>query len=1380
MSVVALVTSAPTDTYTLLVKAAIEGGGANTCTLVTDAAAPGTDFVAGGYETVAFYRSALGSSDLLSIRAQGVPILATGNRTFLVDFKLVEYGADISSVSSLATTPRLDHPINDGFTLDSAYTVINSGSVYFAFSLDAVGPPAYTWAGDAIQSIGADRYKTMFAANAGESDLDGNPLEARAVTIGWLTRFYTSLTGDAQTMIQQAIEWLTDPNIPEGGTVGDAPNLTVGAVGAEAALLAVDPLSEYLEVMFYLYEGAAALPPVSQTGSDRHTYAASSLSAETTYTAYANVRYAGGWSPISNSVTFTTRAVDWNDDGSMGCPPAYPSVIINPDGNPPNRLGVGFFTPKAGEPMRGVVTVIFRWLLGGVPWDFYLSDDLGVSWSKVADDVISIGTDGDLLVRYTFDLDTTIYSDGLDYRLKAVDSDGNEDDVVSLSFAIDNAEEVYWWRQSYDDLDGRFGKVWAQEGENLYGIATGDEIWYRSRDGGLAALKGHDWAMLADLDCPPTKGGDVTIRFYVWSGEGGWQSLQGRDDTEGIYVGIGFFGGGVTEAAQEGLFLGIENLVSWVLGCCNNYLTSSAGAALYVASALNAGDPFTHNDYGSQVTENPIEKMWFKATSLPPHTDLTPEELARWPLMWWRDGPNPGEGLVAALYSCGRRYEAYTLRVRAEVQAGDDTALDVKLRLDGIGVTEPDAGYWHVEETFSRPDPWPCGLLGMVSKQIAASTYGTPAGARVFQTWSAYPLDPTCSPVEVAPIEPEWWNPPQQGQPCTLVLQVFEEDRQRVAWEVGTDTYHDHPYLCVPEHYGEQEIDVVNGAATIGQVEVVVVDKNQTVGDQDSGWMTERLSAGGVQVIHGRRCRLLRYIDHERGWVVIADGPASTPRIDESYAAFRWTIRDTRETERKVKGFVRADSSWLLPMGVPDGFGSYTDDDGNAAWLVPPTSPLVGNYVYAGGPTDLGSVVLSDYWTAVPPGSGPVTEEVVVSADVESALLADAEELGDPRPVLWTWPNLEVLWRLEGSSSAWNVVDPTDLFVEGRTMAKPVGAGRWWRTLATVFDAELADGTEVRAAYGLMIRGVEATGTFPNDGERVEVAIRWKGEPTEFAPLHIEHITTGQLLKKLYDGEFSRPDPVTGDFVATGIRYAESDLLEMNDPVLLRITKAVTDVRSWAEKFAFAPTGWCPALDNDGRISPVSQVPPDDFSGLTDINNAITEPVPEWDAGERVVNVLRITYPRWYRLNVEDATAVDRLKEREVTHEYRSESSITNHGEQVVELDASAFSAIGDTNGKPIKSLTDEKGYLLAQDRRLYVFDRYQNGAASWTVPVMREMVATLRAGSWVTTDLSWMPDYLTQRRGLVTGGQVLAIYDVDCAWRILLIEEVLPQDESS
>ena len=67
------------------------------------------------------------------------------------------------------------------------------------------------------------------------------------------------------------------------------------------------------------------------------------------------------------------------------------------------------------------------------------------------------------------------------------------------------------------------------------------------------------------------------------------------------------------------------------------------------------------------------------------------------------------------------------------------------------------------------------------------------------------------------------------------------------------------------------------------------------------------------------------------------------------------------------------------------------------------------------------------------------------------------------------------------------------------------------------------------------------------------------------------------------------------------------------------------------------------------------------------------------------------------------------------------------------------------------------------------------NGAQGVFIPVRRSFTSFLRAGDWVVIDLSWIPDYLTKRREGVFGGQILSIRDVDCAWRVLLIEEALP-----
>jgi hypothetical protein len=873
------------------------------------------------------------------------------------------------------------------------------------------------------------------------------------------------------------------------------------------------------------------------------------------------------------------------------------------------------------------------------------------------------------------------------------------------------------------------------------------------------------------------------------------------------------------------------------VGLCDNNCACASGCDCYnaISSIAQTGNnyPNRHIEYGVPSGRGRIYHWGFRS-GLPiqySYSDKPVDYLGA-----KSRGLRVSTSHETGAGACYWRHHRYILRQKVTRTVSGGILMQAKVMGPGL---DPEAG-WSMEKviSYTKAKTVGCGYVGLSLDQL--QSYTAPDKGIVFTSFAITPTSyDECQPPSPIPEpepepEPEPGEEGDWGRPCSVVLFVYDEDRETVKWQVGDYREHPQPYLCLLENYGEQEVDPVAGAVTIGQVEVVVIDRRQTPGDQDSGWLTERLGVSTVGAIHGRRCRVIRYISEALGWVVIADGPASTPEMDESYSAFRWIVKDTRETERKVKAFVRADTSWLVPMGIEPGFGAYVDGDGNDQWLVEPATPLIGEYAY--DPLDaypVGTVNFQSYWSGpfgvggIPIGDQVVDNAVVINNRVEEMMLAASEELGAPKPVLWTWPDLEILWRLQGSGDPWTVVEPTDLLVEGRSIAKPTGAGQWWRSLVTPWDAETAEGTEVRGVLYMTLRGYQATGTFPTDGDTIEVAIRYTGEPTEDFPLHIEGMTSGEFLKQLYDGEYSPPNPVTGAIQPTAIRYNETDLLRMGggvafislaagtgsialasgagslllttsptatDRILLRQTEVVDDLRAWAEEHVYSPTGWFPALNNDGEISPRNQVPPETFEGLIQITNAVTEPMPDWDAGERIVNVLEYIYPRYYVAGIDEvskrvadhrhavrrdarpADSVDPLLRRDITQEYRDEASITRHALQKVSYDGDCFSAIGDTYGNPIVGGTaDEQGSQLAGLRRLYVFDRYRNGAPTIQVPVTRAHVALLRAGDWTVVDLTWFPDYVTERRGLLTGTQVLAIYDVDCAWRILLLEEAFP-----
>ncbi len=365
-------------------------------------------------------------------------------------------------------------------------------------------------------------------------------------------------------------------------------------------------------------------------------------------------------------------------------------------------------------------------------------------------------------------------------------------------------------------------------------------------------------------------------------------------------------------------------------------------------------------------------------------------------------------------------------------------------------------------------------------------------------------------------------------------------------------------------------------------------------------------------------------------------------------------------------------------------------------------------------------------------------------------------------------------------------------------------------------------------------------------------------------------LTAGQFAINVYDGLYSERDPITGAVVPTGIRYDRDALLLLTRLIRVRITEPWKDVRDELEKKLYAPTGSFPSLDSIGRVSPLTQVPPLTLDGLDVLHNGNVEPSPEWDSGQRIINIITFTYYRDYNSGKPDPSftwandvdyrigdvaieagqaylcivshsspqqpstspgfwtpTVERqnvVGQQEVAIRFENEHSIRKHGPHPIEIDGSLFRAVGrdptvgeepgtppelvasrrprdferrqrqkgylELNSQPVVrsakliipasgDVEDEEGWQLAQERRFYLEPRYKLGAPAFSFNVIRSSVPLLRAGSWAAVDLSWLPDYTTGKRGLVALVQVIALGDLDCAWRWLLVEQVVPLAES-
>jgi hypothetical protein len=637
-----------------------------------------------------------------------------------------------------------------------------------------------------------------------------------------------------------------------------------------------------------------------------------------------------------------------------------------------------------------------------------------------------------------------------------------------------------------------------------------------------------------------------------------------------------------------------------------------------------------------------------------------------------------------------------------------------------------------------RPEAWTVQVIdGLID---APGWWGIAAGGSMFDGWTRGVRSLSVTNFEAAPPIPDDYEPAPPSRPCTLALICYAEDQRTPIWQVTTDPADRAlSLLCEPEHYGEQEVDFAAGRASIGQVNVTVIDPATTPGDQDSGWMTERLAGpDGITAVAGRRQRLLRWIDEEQGWVTIIDGPAGAPRLDSSWAAYSWEIRDTREQERRHRAFSAGATSTAFPGGVLEGYGRRPD----GTWLVPPTRPIVGTVREA----TLGffrlSVDFAEHWSGA-----RVASIATITAAAEAAM--------QPQGATWAefhWPLLAVMWRRAGSADPWTVVHP-------------VGAPQWLgeteyiNTLALCADGQLADGTAVRGVRSLYLRGLFSPDPLPSHGDRVEIIVRYLGPPSKDFPFHFEG-TAGELLRRLYDGEYSDRGPM-GELVPIGVRYDPEALAAMTERVRVRFAEPVKDAREWAEKYIYAPLGYAPALDSQGRVSPVHQAR---VREVHDITDAHAEPVPGWQHGDKVVNLLRFIYFRDYA----DPASPDGVGIQEVTLEFPNIESITKFGERPLELRGDAFRAIDGASGD-----SGDYAQRLAAARWATIGPRYGHGAPGIvTVPVMRRQIPTARVGDWCRLSLSWMPDYPTQRRGLQERtGQIIAIRDLDCAWREITAE---------
>lgn len=506
----------------------------------------------------------------------------------------------------------------------------------------------------------------------------------------------------------------------------------------------------------------------------------------------------------------------------------------------------------------------------------------------------------------------------------------------------------------------------------------------------------------------------------------------------------------------------------------------------------------------------------------------------------------------------------------------------------------------------------------------------------------------------------------------------------------------------------------------------------------------------------------------------------------------------------------------LIPDELLEGFGDPTD------LMIRKAIPL-GGWVYdAGHPNAWQTrlVVLTGNFAAAPSWLREQQVRCLIWQSAYDAIIAGIGRVGGtPSPN----PNFVFRWRPRGSvdGTPWTEIPGEYLGVSLASVDSSFTSGNRLLYRVDIEDRRLNPSDPDYDA---------GTTALPADNTDIEFFLIGPMPPDEHHPIIIEGMTAGEFTANAYAGLYSERDPDTGAVVPTGIRYDEVAVKQMTAPVRFILTKPIEDLRDWLEKHIYQPHGFVPALDDQARISPVSQIPPTDISGLTLIDDDSAEATPDWSAGSLIINSIRFTYPRFYATDPPDPPPPFDGIPRQNVLEYKTIEihfydplSVERFGEQSLEIDGLAFGAIGKVvdpadeldlsplgrfilnlapegaledlraqrratrpvtdqivvvSGRPVVPIggdvSTETGYQLAFDRYEHILNRYAFGAPTMRFPAMRSIVGGERAGSWVRLSLRHYPDYLTERRNLEAPlAQIVAMGEISCPWRQITVEIV-------
>lgn len=614
----------------------------------------------------------------------------------------------------------------------------------------------------------------------------------------------------------------------------------------------------------------------------------------------------------------------------------------------------------------------------------------------------------------------------------------------------------------------------------------------------------------------------------------------------------------------------------------------------------------------------------------------------------------------------------------------------------------------------------------------------------------------------------------------------YQADDATVMVQVSTDPVHARPWLIDESLlFGESKINFAEGSAGIGQFTFKLLDKRTVAADQRTGWFTALLSDG-----NGRGNLLGHRVVWERqqvggggAYTTIFDGIIDDVQLDPDHVVYTIPCRDIRERERTARIFTKTTGTSLVPNGPISGWGQLPGPV-TQPFILPPVDPLHGTFHSDPAGTQSGRVKCdkTQYDLIITSSRYQVLQQY-------GALI---QGLGGPsNDVGLKFRHVVVWWRLEGSGSVYTkLANMPQISGAEYNMDNvfPLGNGHFQVAEDNSFIWFWKPKTKANFLVNMTGPGI------PADNARVEIIVEAAGQPSDDVPLYWEG-NLGQLTKDIYDG-------LQSDYLP-GIRYdaaAMAVFITRSQKGRAIITKPEDNGLQWLQENTYKNQGWVPSVPPEtGLVTPIQYNLPTTTEPLLVVNDAMVKDDAKWElAKDEVIN--QVTF-EWEAVFVMDSKYLSAFAAYKINAN-NYEPPAQRLGKlpiyyQEVAVNSQALLGMKEIKYAPktVKTIAVvgplglemsrwpglDVGQKLAQDRTKELLDRFTLGGQRLTIMIRRQAagVAAAKLGNWVQMSVSWLPDYVTQIRGLNRIMQIIAVNDDDKVFRKFVLSDAGPNAQA-